>query len=218
MWAIGRVRVLATAGLLCGCGDAPAPPADAPPPPPSIDGSLGVGKVSPTPTTSLGFGRKAFEMLRDEDWDGYTNLLVTRADMIAVFAEVDRNTSRKRRGRRRKVWRRVNRLRNEEAEAGWSATRTASRDQGVDWSAATLVDVRSSPATKVRQLPPKTERTALTIVIAHAGAEYAIDLGTCIRTKRGWVTTRPLQWQGPVVEPQPGTSLMHGDAPADAPP
>ncbi len=217
MWVADAARVVATGFVvaLVACGDAPAEVQDVPPPP-SVDGSALTGTVRPAPNSAVGLGRAAFGALQGDDWEGYVNLLVTRADMLGVFAEVDRNTGRKRRGRRRKVWRRVTRLRNGEAERGWKKTRRSAKTEGLAWATATLVDVRRTPLVD-HQLPPRTDAGQLVLVVESHGTEYAIELGTCLHATRGWVTIHPMKWRGPVLEPLAGESLLHPTPVPDPP-
>jgi len=204
-----RVWVLGTA-LVGGCGDASSEAKPAPAPKPPGD-SAEAGKVQPAPSSELALGREVFAVLQRDDWEDYTNLLVTRADMMPFFAEIDRRDARERRRRRRMVWRRVNRLRDGEAEQGWKDLRSAASEAGVDWQAARLVDVRRQPADDVR-LPPQLNAVLLRLVIEHGDATVGVDLGPCIEASRGWVTLYPLQWRGAEVFEPFGESLLSAPA------
>lgn len=202
---------LLLATLSLGCGEelsAPVPAAM--PAPPSNPAHP--GKVAPAPHSKLALGRAVFEGLQQDDWEGYTNVLATRADMMAVFEGSDRGDKNERRKRRRMVWRRVNRLRDGGAEQGWKEVRrTAKQHDDVAWGAARLVDVRHTPSGSSR-LPPDTTAAQLRLVIEHRGAQLGIDLGTCVRTPRGWVVLYPMQWLGPGHGEPFGESLVNAAA------
>ncbi len=191
----------------CG-GDPPAALPGAPDPvPPSHAASP--GKALPAPASEVALGRAVLETLRRDDWEGYANLLVTRADMLDVYGDEERGMGRDRRKRRRMVWRHVNRLRDGEAERAWNdAIREARRD-GMAWDAVRLVDVRRDASPR-DDLPPGTTAARLELVIAHADVERVLALGTCLRSSRGWVVMDPLAWRPVPTMPQ-GESLLRGD-------
>lgn len=192
------------AGLVaigCGSGSTPTPT------PLPAASSTAVRQGDPAPASELAFGRAAFEALQRGDWDGYTKLLATRGDMMGLYSEVDRSEGRERRKRRRMVWRRVNRLRNGEAEEGWTTTRRKAELEGVAWDAVRLVDVRREPVSADR-LPPGTEAAELQLVLEHGGVERVLGLGACVKAKRGWVALYPLVWQGAREGELGGESLM----------
>jgi hypothetical protein len=192
--------------LASGCGDDPPALAPASEPEPSSDPAA-PGKVRPAPASELAFGRAVLEALRRDDWDGYTNLLATRADMMGLYADEDRGVGRERRKRRRMVWRRVNRLRDGEAEEGWSSTRSQALADGIAWDAVRLVDVRSEKVpVDDGDLPPDTTAARLVLVLEHQGRARALALGTCVRSSRGWVALHPLAWQE--LGPPRGESLL----------
>lgn len=170
------------------------------------------GRSSPAPATEVAYARAVVDALAREDWSDYTNLLATRADMIGVFAEHDRDTRRKRRDRRRLVWRRVNKLRGEGAERGWKSTRHEARMRSLPWGEVTIVDVWRSDSDD-RRLPPDTVAARLVVELEHAGTTHWLDLRTCVQVQRGWVTLHPMA----LLERAPrskGTSLVRGDAAA----
>jgi hypothetical protein len=194
--ARARPGWLLAAVLASGCGDDPPALVPAAEPEPPSDPAA-PGKVQPAPASELAFGRAVLEALRGNDWDGYTNLLATRADMIGLYADEDRGVGRELRKRRRMVWRRVNRLRDGEAEEGWSSTRSQALADGIAWDAVRLVDVRREPVVMTAEgdLPPETTAARLVLVLEHQGAQRALALGTCVRSSRGWVALYPLAWQ-----------------------
>jgi hypothetical protein len=151
------------------------------------------GKVEPAPASELALGRAVLEALRHDDWDGYTNLLATRADMMSLYAHESRAEERERRKRRRMVWRRVNRLRDGEAEDGWKAARREAARESVAWDAVRLVDVRQEPV-EDGDLPPEAKAARLELVLEHQGAQGVLALGTCVRSARGWVVLYPMRW------------------------
>jgi hypothetical protein len=169
------------------------------------------GKVEPAPASELAFGRAVIEALQHDDWDGYTNLLATRADMMGLYADEDRSEGRERRKRRRMVWRRVNRLRDGEAEEGWKSTRREAAREGVAWDAVRLVDVRRETVAD-DGLPEQTAAAQLELVLEHQGVERVLALGTCVRSPRGWVALYPMTWQADRTRPPRGESLL-GRAP-----
>ncbi len=213
--ARAAVRWLPTLGLLValGCGSEPsdATPAPAPPPAPEVDPAR-PGKVQPTPTSELAFGRKVFALLQQGDWEGYTNLLVTRADLLPLFESRDRTDRRERKRRRRMVWRRINRLRGGGAEKGWKALRREAEAEGVRWEAATLVDVRRAPNEDSR-IPSDATAAQLRLVIDHGGTHLGIELGTSLRAERGWVSLYPMRWLGSTAMAPFGESVMGGSPP-----
>ena len=194
------------AALAPGCGDDPSGSDPTPTPAPPSDPAR-PGKVEPAPHSSLALGRVVFEELQRDGWESYTNVLATRADMMALFEGTDRGDRRERRKRRRMVWRRINRLRDGEAEEGWKDLRRAAEREGVAWDAARLVDVRHAPSTNHR-LPADATTAQLRIVIEHRGVQLGIDLGPCARTPRGWVVLYPMQWLGEGRGEPFGESLM----------
>ncbi len=180
------------AALACGCRDEPTA-AEPPPASTAIDPAR-AGKVDPAPASEVAFGRAVLEALQRDDWEGYTNLLATRADMMGLFRDEERDEGRERRKRRRMVWRRVNRLRQSEAEGGWKSTRADAARDGVAWDAVRLVDIRREP---VREgvLPAGVEASTLELVLEHGGVERVLSLGLCARAQRGWIATDPIGWQ-----------------------
>jgi len=210
--AVRRFQVLGLV-LTLGCSAEPsdATPIPAPPPSPEVDPAR-AGKVEPTPTSELAFGRKVFATLQQGDWEGYTNLLVTRADLLPLFQHSDRTDRRERKRRRRMVWRRINRLRGGGAEEGWNALRRAAEAEGVRWDAATLIDVRRAP-NKDDRIPPDATAAQLRLVIDHDGKDLGIELGTSLRAERGWVSLYPMQWLGSTVTAPFGESVMSGPPP-----
>lgn len=195
--------------LASGCGDDP-PPAGLPSGSEPRSNPAAPGKVQPAPASELALARAVLEALQRDDWDGYTNLLATRADMMGLYADEDRGVGRELRKRRRMVWRRVNRLRDEEAERGWSSTRTRALAEGIAWDAVRLVDVRSAkvePGTE-HDLPPGTTAARIVLVLEHQGARRALALGPCVRSSRGWVTLHPMRWQELGSEPPQGESML----------
>lgn len=207
--ARGPSAWLVAALLACGCADdAPAiapSPAPAPPSDPAAP-----GKVEPTPKSELAFGRAVLAALQQGDWNAYANLLVTRADMLELHADEERGLGRERRKRRRMVWRRVNRLRDGEAEDGWSTVRREAKAQAIDWSAVRLVDVRRQVVEvgDDHDLPSGTTAARLVLVLEHRGTRRALALGTCVRSSRGWVALHPLRWQELGPDPPAGESLL----------
>jgi hypothetical protein len=207
---------LFAAALACGRADdapgtepAPAPPSDPADP----------GKVEPAPQSELAFGRAVLEALQKDDWDAYANLLVTRADMLEIHSEEERGVGRERRKRRRMVWRRVNRLRDGEAEEGWSTVRRTALMDAITWSDVRLADVRRH-AVEVgddRDLPTGTTAARLVLVLEHRGTRRALALGTCVRSSRGWVALHPLAWQELGPEPPAGESLLAPGEPRPEP-
>lgn len=194
--------------LSLGCDEEPKTPtasAEAPPHP------AAPGKVEPAPPSPLALGRAVVDALQRDDWEGYTNLLATRADMMALYADTDRGEGRKRRKRRRMVWRRVNRLRDGEAEDGWKTVRREAERDGMAWDAARLVDVRRERVSAER-LPPGAEAVVLHVVLEHHGVLRVLDIGTCARSTRGWVALYPLAWQHAREGEPRGESLL-GPAP-----
>jgi len=204
-----RLEWLLATMLASGCGDDPPGPASAPAPEPPSD-PADPGKVRAAPASELAFGRAVLDALVRDDWDGYTNLLATRADMLDIYADEDRGVGRERRKRRRMVWRRVNRLRDGEAEQGWSSTRSQALVDGIAWDAVRLVDVRSEKVVMGPDgdLPPDTMAAWIMLVLEHQGTKRALVLGTCVRSSRGWVTLYPLAWQALGPEPLRGESLL----------
>ncbi|MEM9462050.1 MAG: hypothetical protein AAGF11_48280 [Myxococcota bacterium] len=192
--------------LSAGCRDEPTATQDPPIPEPPTDPARS-GKVDPAPHSKLALGRAVFEALQQDDWDGYTNTLAARADMMAVFQDTDQGDRRERRRRRRIVWRRINRLRGGGAEAGWKKTRRAAKQAGVAWDTARLLDVRHGPSTP-ELLPSEVTAAELRLVIEHRGVQLGIDLGPCVRTPRGWVVLYPMKWQGEGHGEPFGESLM----------
>lgn len=164
------------------------------------------GKVHPAPASEVALGRAVLAALQRDDWDGYTNLLVTRADMLDIYGDEERGIGRELRKRRRMVWRRVNRLRDGEAEEGWQATRRRARSEGVAWEVVRLVDVRRE-AIADQELPAGSMAARLELVLEHAGVERVLALGTCVRSSRGWVTLHPLAWREAPAAPR-GESLL----------
>lgn len=199
---------LLAAVIASGCGDerAAVEPAAAPAPP---SDPAAPGKVAPAPASELALARAVLEALRQGDWDGYTNLLATRADMMGLYADEPRGVGREGRKRRRMVWRRINRLRDGEAEEGWSATRRQAQLEGLAWDAVRLVDVRRV-AVADDDMPEGTTAARLVLVLEHQGTERALALGTCVRSSRGWVTLHPLAWQERGAGPPAGESLLAG--------
>ncbi|MCA9706791.1 MAG: hypothetical protein KDK70_13145 [Myxococcales bacterium] len=214
---------LAALTLHCG-GD---PPASTPTPAPTTPTDPArPGKVEPAPHSPLALGRTVFEALQHDDWEGYTNVLATRADMMAVFEDADRGEGRERRRRRRMVWRRVNRLRDGGAERGWKETRRSAKQAGVAWGSARLVDVRHAPPSP-DSLPGDATAAQLRLVIEHGGTERAVELGPCVRSPRGWIVLYPMRWLdegsgepfgesllSPKPEPEPETTPTPKPAPA----
>lgn len=195
--------------LASGCGDEPSASEPAAAPPPSSDPAA-PGKVMPAPASELAFGRAVLEALQQGDWDAYTNLLATRADMMDLYADEPRGVGRERRKRRRMVWRRVNRLRDGEAEEGWSSTRRQALVEGIAWDAVRLVDVRRV-AVVDDDMPDGTVAARLVVVLEHRGTTRALALGTCVRSSRGWVALHPLAWQELGEGPLAGESLLMPD-------
>lgn len=203
------MRTLAVAAAIvpaAGCADDPPATEDIPVPLPPTDPARS-GKVDPAPHSKLALGQAVFDALQGDDWNGYTNVLAARADLMAVFRDTDRGDPRERRRRRRMVWRRINRLRDGGAEEGWKDLRREAAGVGVVWDAARLVDVRHAPSTSER-LPPDATAAQLRLVIEHRDVELGIDLGTCVRTPRGWVVLYPMQWLGEGHGEPFGESLM----------
>ena len=198
-WPLAAVLGLA-------CGDDGAPREAAAPPVAELDPAA-PGKVEPAPASELALARTVLEALRQGDFRGYTNVLVTRADMMGLYADEDRGVGRERRERRRMVWRRVNRLRDGEAEEGWASTRRRAAAEGLAWDAVRLVDVRREPAAD-GDLPEGVTAARLLLVLEHAGARRALSLGTCVRASRGWVVLHPMAWQELGPEPLRGESLL----------
>jgi hypothetical protein len=198
---------LVAAALASGCGD-PLPAAEPAPAPLPPSDPAAPGKVHPAPASEVALGRAVLEALRNDDWDGYANLLVTRADMLGLYAQEDRGVGRERRKRRRMVWRRVNRLRDGEAEEGWASTRRQARREGLAWDAVRLVDVRRE-AVEGSELPPGTAAARLELELEHQGARRVLALGTCVRAPRGWVALHPMEWRVPP-DPPRGESLPGG--------
>ena len=200
---------LLVALLASSCADDP-PPAGIPSEPEPRSDPAAPGKVKAAPASELALGRAVLEALQRDDWDGYTNLLATRADMMGLYGDEDRGVGRELRKRRRMVWRRVNRLRDGEAEQGWSSTRTQALAEGIAWDAVRLVDVRSEkvePGTD-HDLPPGTTAARVVLVLEHQGTRRALALGLCVRSSRGWVTLYPLAWRELGGEPPRGESLL----------
>lgn len=164
------------------------------------------GKVHPAPASEVALARAVLGALQRDDWDGYTNLLATRADMLDIYGDEERGLGRELRKRRRMVWRRVNRLRDGEAEDGWQATRSRARREGVAWDAVRLVDVRREAITGP-ELPAGAMAARLELVLEHAGTERVLALGTCVRSSRGWVTLHPMAWREAPAAPR-GESLL----------
>ena len=199
---------LLAAALACGRAD-DDPPATEPAPAPPSDPAA-PGKVAPTPQSELAFGRAVLEALQKDDWNAYANLLVTRADMLEIHADEERGVGRERRKRQRMVWRRVNRLRNGEAEEGWSSVRREALVHAIGWSDVRLVDVRRQAVAvgDDGDLPTGTTAARLVLVLEHRGTRRALALGTCMRSSRGWVALHPLEWQELGPEPPAGESLL----------
>jgi hypothetical protein len=197
------------AAIASSCGDEPSASEPAAAPAPPFDPAA-PGKVAPAPASELAFGRAVVEALQQDDWDGYTNLLATRADMMGIYADEPRGVGRERRKRRRMVWRRVNRLRDGEAEEGWSSTRRQALVEGIAWDAVRLVDVRRV-AVVDDDMPDGTVAAQLMVVLEHRGTERALALGTCVRSSRGWVALHPLSWQQLGEGPLAGESLLLRD-------
>lgn len=170
------------------------------------------GKVEPAPASEVALARAVLEALRHDDWDGYTNLLATRADMLGLYADEDRGDARTRRKQRRMVWRRINRLRDGEAEEAWKATRSRARREGVAWDAVRLLDVRRETVGD-DHLPPESAAARLELVLEHGGVQRVLALGTCVRSSRGWVVLYPMAWQEAPTPPR-GESLLGGVAPS----
>lgn len=208
-WGRARSEWLLAATLAGGCRD--DAPVAAPPPVPAPADPASAGKVDPAPASEVAFGRAVLEALQRDDWDGYTNLLVTRADMMGLYRDQDRNEGRERRKRRRAVWRRVNRLRQDEAEDGWKATRRAAKREGMAWSDVRLVDIRREPVEE-GSLPAGVEASRLALVLEHAGTHKVLSLGVCARAQRGWVATHAMQWWGD--RTADGESLLGGETPS----
>lgn len=215
LWA----RLVVGIALLGACGgdEPPGPvPTEAQPPGPEMDHQPG-----PAPASEVAYARAVVRALAESDWEGYTNLLVTRADMIGVFASFERDSPRKRRNRRRLVWRRVNQLRGGEAETGWKEVRRSAfgglgAGEASPWGGATIRDVRRI-AVEDERLPPGSVAARLLVVVEREGATLWLDLGTCVRTARGWVTLHSMSLRKPGSEP-PGESLLHGSEASPAAP
>jgi hypothetical protein len=212
---MGRPACALSYGLLLvlwasGCADESPSSTPRPTPAPPSDPAR-PGKVEPAPHSALALGRAVFEALQQDDWEGYTNVLATRADMMAIFEDTDRGDGRKRRRRRRMVWRRVNNLRDEEAEEGWKEVRHEAEREDLPWASARLVDVRSAPADSHR-LPPDATTARLRLVVEHRSRRRGIDLSTCVRTPRGWVVLYPMHWRGEGHGEPFGESLMGAEA------
>jgi hypothetical protein len=207
-WPCTRARSgwLLVAALAGGCGDEASSVEPRPAPTPPSDPAM-PGKVEPAPASELAFGRAVLEALQRDDWDGYTNLLATRADMMGIYAHEDHGESRERRKRRRMVWRRVNRLRDSEAEEGWKSTRSGATREGIAWDALRLVDVRRETVAD-DGLPEQAAAARLELVLEHQGVERVLALGTCVRAPRGWVALYPMQWQQDRNRPPRGESLL----------
>lgn len=197
--------------VLLACGGtegSPAPSPAASPAPPSDPAAP--GKVEPAPASELALARAVLEALQRDDWDAYANLLATRADMLEIYADEERGVGRERRKRRRMVWRRVNRLRDGEAEEGWSSVRREALVQAIAWSDVRLVDVRRQAVAvgDAGDLPPGTTAARLVLVLEHRGTRRALALGTCVRSSRGWVALHPLAWRELGPDPPAGESLL----------
>lgn len=208
-WLLAAAILAAAIASACSDGPSAGEPAAAPAPP--FDPAA-PGKVAPAPASELAFGRAVLEALQKGDWDGYTNLLATRADMMGLYDDEPRGVGRDRRKRRRMVWRRINRLRDGEAEEGWSSTRRQALVEGIAWDAVRLVDVLRVEIPQ-GELPDGTTAARLVLVLEHQGTERALALGTCVRSSRGWVALHPMAWQEPGATPPAGESLL-GRAPA----
>lgn len=209
MWrsdAWARPGWLLAAAIASACGDGPSAGEPAAAPAPPFDPAA-PGKVAPAPASELAFGRAVLEALQRDDWDGYTNLLATRADMMGLYGDEPRGVGRELRKRRRMVWRRINRLRDGEAEEGWSSTRRQALVEGIAWDAVRLVDVLRV-ALPEGELPDGTTAARLVLVLAHQGTERTLTLGTCVRSSRGWVALHPMAWQEPGASPPAGESLL----------
>lgn len=207
----GLVRAGLLVGLVLattspGCSDESPTAGATPVPEPPTDPARS-GKVDPAPHSMRALGRAVFDALERDDWDGYTNVLAARADLMAVFRDVDRGDRRERRRRRRMVWRRINRLRDGGAEKGWKAVRREAKRAGVAWDTARLVDVRHAPSTS-DHLPADATTAHLRLVVEHRQVQQGIDLGPCVRTPRGWVVLYPMQWLGEGHGEPFGESLM----------
>lgn len=200
-------------GLLTACGPDTEPQAESTPAPapPSIDHPVG-----PAPASEVAYGRAVVDALQRSDWEGYTDLIATRADMIGLYANLDRDSARERRARRRMVWRRVNKLRGGDAEEGWDQVLRAARDHGIDLSAAKLLDIRLVGEGPYRNLPAEVTAARLRLVLEHQGKTFGIDLRTCVKSKRGWVSLYPMQWSRPRDVDAPAASLL-GATPAAGP-
>lgn len=194
------------------CGGEPASPAPAQRSEPSAEHE----RPGPAPTTEVGFGRTVVELLAREDWDAYDDLLATRADMIGVFSGHERDSRRERRNQRRTVWRRVNDLRGGEAKRAWDEALREARARSLPWSEVELADVRRSPSSN-RRLPEDAQAYELLVVLEHEGTRLWLDLGTCVKTSRGWVTLDSMSLREEGTR-GPGESLLHPDEGASADP
>jgi hypothetical protein len=209
---------LVAAVLACG-GTEGAPATEASPSPAPPSDPAAPGKVEPAPASELALGRAVLEALQQDDWDAYANLLATRADMLEIYADEERGVGRERRKRRRMVWRRVNRLRDGEAEEGWSTVRREAQVLAIAWSDVRLVDVRRQAVSvgDDGELPSGTTAARLVLVLEHRGTRRALALGTCVRSSRGWVALHPLSWQELGPEPPAGESLLAPGEPRPEP-
>jgi len=166
-------------------------------------------KTDPAPRTEVAYARAVVESLREREWESYTNLLATRADMMGIYAQSDRHSDRKRRQRRRMVWRRVNKLRNGGAKKGWRQVRRTLREEEIAWDAIRLRDVRRIPVEDER-LPSKAN--AITLMLEFEleidGSTRWLDLGICVQAKRGWVALHPMSWSSWPPASGTGESLL----------
>lgn len=191
-----------------GCGG-DSEPASAPSPAP--EGPSITGKVGPAPKTKVDYARRVLELLSKDDWDAYTDVLATRADVMGMERTGTRKKSRR---QRRRLRRQVNSLRSEEAERGWTMVRRAVRDRGLAWDALKLRDIKESPSRR-RSVPSNATASRLVLELEHDQQIFRLDLATVLEVKRGWVAIEAMSWHDGAETSSHAESLLtpRGDPP-----
>lgn len=188
-------------------------------PTPAPEGPKVGGKVGPAPKTKVEYARKAFELLAKDDWDAYTDLLATRADVLGLAPDTERELRkkkgrRKNRRKRRRLRKQINSLRSEDGQRGWDRVRRAVRDRGIAWEALKIRDIKDSPSGHYN-VPTLASASRLVIELEHGERIFRIDLATVVETKRGWVAVEAMEWHDGAETSELADSLLRpqGDPP-----